>query len=69
MAKKPLSPPSIQSIQLVLQAAESAPRPNGPVSRQLDQAVMEVDRFFQALLKPQAQTSDSGSTTPQASAS
>ncbi len=70
MAKKTatLASPSVKSIELVLQAAEAAPRQNGPTSRQLDAAVMELDRFFQQLLgvqNPQASASAGGKSSDQ----
>ena len=71
MSKKSpsLTPPSIQSINLVLQAADAAPRPNGPTSRQVDAAVMELQKFFEQLLAPQIKSQTGSGDSPQASAS
>ncbi len=74
MAKKQpaLKPPSQQSIETVLQAADSAPRRNGPESRQVDAAVNEVAAFFRELLQiksqgvmPQATAIDDGKPVDQ----
>jgi hypothetical protein len=52
MAKKLPLPPT-EAVNLVLRAADLAPRQNGPASRQLDAAVQEVSRYFQALYAPE----------------
>lgn len=60
--------PSVQSINLVLQAADSAPRPNGPLSRDLDKAIQELGTFFQGLLAPQSKSQAGAASIPQADA-
>ncbi len=63
MAKPPpLKPPSIESINMVLQAASEALRPVRE-SRQLEAAMLEVQGFFQVLLKPQASANAGGSAS------
>lgn len=60
-----LKPPSVQSINIVLQAADMAPRANGESSRALDAAINEVSAFFQSLLKPQASANAGGNSSDQ----
>lgn len=60
-----LKAPSAQSLNLVLRAADLAPRANGESSRALDAAISEVGTFFQSLLNPQASASEGGSSSDQ----
>lgn len=68
MAKAPtIKPPSLDDINLVLQAASTAPLHNLKHAAALDKALTEVERFFRALHEPQSKGSGGGSR-PQASA-
>ncbi len=77
MAKK-ITPPSIQTVELVLGAADNCARPNGTASRQLDAAVQELATYFREVLQinagrsgsaapapPQASSTDAGSASDQ----
>ena len=69
MAKTPaLKPPSVDSINLVLQAASSAPLQNMQHAAALGKALAEVEGFFKAMLEPQASGGRASGSTPQASA-
>jgi hypothetical protein len=61
-----ITPPSQQTIELVLNTAANAPLQNLQHAAQVDKALTEVTAFFRALLGPQASGGRSGGT-PQAS--
>jgi hypothetical protein len=64
--KKPaLKVPSPESVNAVLQAAANCPLRSLHDADALRKAILEVQAFFQALLKPQAAASDAGKPVSQ----
>ncbi len=70
MAKKSpaLAPPSVQSIDIILQQAANAPLQNLQHAAAVDKALQEVAAFFRALLQIKSQDTGAASN-PQALAS
>lgn len=64
MKPKKLAPPSVQSIELVLNQASKASLQNMDHAKAVDTALNEVAAFFRALLAPQTSEGRASPTAP-----